>query len=134
MTNKIQVSQRSIQLLRIFVSGIFMVAGSNHLLNTGKVQSRLEQANFKGIAYFFGDPEWLIVVSGVVMLMAGILFLVGYKTRWAAIILVLILLPITLSVQVGQINTLGPLFKNIAILGGLLFFIINDTDKNFKIK
>lgn len=134
MTNKIQVSQRSIQLLRIFVSGIFMVAGSNHLLNTGKVQSRLEQASFKGIAYFFGDPEWLIVVSGIVMLMAGILFLVGYKTRWAAIILVLILLPITLSVQVGQINTLGPLFKNIAILGGLLFFIINDTDKNFKIK
>jgi len=134
MTNKIQISRRSIQLLRILVSGIFLVAGSNHLLNTTKTARRLEQASFKGIAYFFGDPEWLIILSGVVMLAAGFLFLIGYKTRWAAMVLLFVLIPITLSVQVGQINTLGPLFKNIAILGGLLFFIINDTDKLFKIK
>lgn len=134
MTNNVEVNRRSIQLLRILVSGIFLVAGGNHLLNTAKTVRRLEQASFKGIAYFFGDPEWLVILSGIVMLAAGFLFLIGYKTRWAAIILILILIPITLSVQVGQINTLGPLFKNIAILGGLLFFIINDTDKLFKIK
>lgn len=134
MTNKIHISRRSIQLLRILVSGIFLVAGSNHLLNTMKVVQRLEQASFKGIAYFFGDPEWLVILSGIVMLAAGFLFLIGYKTRWAAFILLLVLIPITLSVQVGQINTLGPLFKNIAILGGLLFFIMNDTDKLFKLK
>lgn len=134
MTNKIHISRRSIQLLRILVSGIFLVAGNNHLLNTTKVVQRLEQASFKGIAYFFGDPEWLVILSGIVMLAAGFLFLIGYKTRWAAIILLLVLIPITLSVQVGQINTLGPLFKNIAILGGLLFFILNDTDKLFKLK
>ena len=132
MTNGIQISRRSIQLLRILVSGIFLVAGGNHLVNTKKILLRLDQASFKGIAYFIGDPEWLIIASGIVMLAAGFLFLIGYKTRWAAIILVLILLPITLSVQVGQINTLGPLFKNIAILGGLLFFIVNDTEKHFK--
>ncbi len=134
MTNNVEVSRRSIQLLRILVSGIFLVAGGNHLLNTAKTVRRLEQASFKGIAYFFGDPEWLVILSGIVMLAAGFLFLIGYKTRRAAIILILILIPITLSVQVGQINTLGPLFKNIAILGALLFFIINDTDKLFKIK
>lgn len=134
MTNKIHISRRSIQLLRILVSGIFLVAGSNHLLNTMKVVQRLEQASFKGVAYFFGDPEWLVILSGIVMLAAGFLFLIGYKTRWAAFILLLVLIPITLSVQVGQINTLGPLFKNIAILGGLLFFIMNDTDKLFKLK
>ncbi len=134
MTNKIHISRRSIQLLRILVSGIFLVAGANHLLNTRKTIQRLEQASFKGIAYFFGDPEWLIILSGIVMLAAGFVFLIGYKTRWAAIVLTLILIPITLSVQVGQINTLGPLFKNIAILGGLLFFILNDTDKLFKLK
>lgn len=134
MTNKIHISRRSIQLLRILVSGIFLVAGSNHLLNTMKVVQRLEQASFKGVAYFFGDPEWLVILSGIVMLAAGFLFLIGYKTRWAAFILLLVLIPITLSVQVGQINTLGPLFKNIAILGGLLFFIMNDTDRLFKLK
>jgi len=45
----------------------------------------------------------------------------------------LVLLPITLSVQVGQIETLGPLFKNIAIMGGLLFFIINKTPNILKL-
>lgn len=55
------------------------------------------------------------------MLIAGLAFILGFYTRYAAIILALVLLPITLSVQVGQIETLGPLFKNIAIMGGLLF-------------
>lgn len=129
MTKTILVSRRSVQLLRILVSGIFLVAGLNHLLHVEKTAQRIEQANFRGIAYFLGEPQWLIILSGIVMLVAGFIFLIGYKTKWAAIILVAVLIPITLTVQVGQITTLGPLFKNVAILGGLLFFILNDTDK-----
>ncbi|TYB74293.1 DoxX family protein [Bizionia myxarmorum] len=129
MTTNILINRRSIQILRILVSGIFLVAGLNHLLNVEKTAQRIEQANFKGIAYFFGEPQWLIILSGIVMLSAGFLFLIGYKTKWAAIILMAVLIPITLTVQVGQITSLGPLFKNIAILGGLLFFILNDTEK-----
>jgi len=133
MTTKILINRRSIQLLRIFVSGIFLVAGMNHLLNIEKTAKKLEQASFKGLAYFFGEPQWLIILSGIVMVAAGFLFLIGYKIKWAAIFLMAVLIPITLTVQVGQITTLGPLFKNIAILGGLLFFIMNNTDKPFKI-
>jgi putative oxidoreductase len=132
MATKILISRRSIQLLRISVSGIFLVAGFNHLLNVEKTAQRIEQASFKGIAYFFGEPHWLIVLSGIVMLAAGFIFLIGYKTKWAAITLMAVLIPITLTVQVGQIATLGPLFKNIAILGGLLFFILNDIDNLLK--
>lgn len=132
MTTKILISRRSIQLLRVLVSGIFLVAGFNHLLNVEKTAQRIEQANFKGFANFFGQPQWLIILSGIVMLVAGFLFLIGYKTKWAAIILMAVLIPITLTVQVGQITTLGPLFKNIAILGGLLFFILNDTNNLLK--
>jgi len=133
LTTKILINRRSIQLLRIFVSGIFLVAGMNHLLNIEKTAKKLEQASFKGIAYFFGEPQWLIVLLGIVMVAAGFLFLIGYKTKWTAIFLMAVLIPITLTVQVGQITTLGPLFKNLAILGGLLFFIMNNTDKPFKI-
>ncbi|WP_031442559.1 DoxX family protein [Arenibacter algicola] len=132
MTTKILISRRSIQLLRILVSGIFIVAGFNHLFNIEKTAKRIEQASFKGIAYFFGEPQWLIIISGIVMLTAGFIFLIGYKTKWAAIVLMAVLIPITLTVQVGQITTLGPLFKNIAILGGLLFFILNDTNNLLK--
>lgn len=132
MTTTILISRRSIHLLRILVSGIFLAAGINHLLEVEKTAKRIEQANFKGIAYLFGDPQWLIILSGIVMLVAGFLFLIGYKTKWAAMTLIAVLIPITLTVQVGQITTLGPLFKNIAILGGLLFFVMNNTTKLLK--
>ncbi|PRX50694.1 DoxX family protein [Salegentibacter salegens] len=126
MNTNILVSRRSIQLLRVMLSGIFLVASLNHLLNIEKTVNRIDQAKFKGIAYFFGNPELLVMLSGVVMLIAGIALLIGFKTRWAAAVLLAVLIPITLTVQVGQITTLGPLFKNIAISGGLLFFILND--------
>ncbi|MFD2826493.1 DoxX family protein [Leeuwenhoekiella polynyae] len=132
MATTIRVSRRSIQLLRILISGIFLVAGFNHLVHVEETAKRIEQASFKGIAYFFGDPQVLIVLSGIVMLTAGFLFLIGYKTKWAALLLMAVLLPITLTIQVGQINTLGPLFKNIAIFGGLLFFVWNDTSNLLK--
>jgi putative oxidoreductase len=129
MQKHIKVSYQSIRILRIFLSGIFLVASFNHLVNSEKTVARLQNANFKGIAYFFGNPELLINISGIVMLVAGICLLLGMGTRYAAVVLALVLLPITLTVQVGQITTLGPLFKNIAIMGGLLFFIQNDIDR-----
>ncbi|MGB7841312.1 MAG: DoxX family membrane protein, partial [Salinimicrobium sp.] len=78
---------------------------------------------------FFGEPEILVITSGIVMFIAGLGLFTGFKTRWASIILAAVLIPITLTIQVGQVTTLGPLFKNIAILGGLTFFIINDFNK-----
>ncbi len=126
MKTKILVSARSIQVLRIMLSGIFLVASFNHLLNVEKTVNRIDQASFKGVAYFFGNPELLVMLSGIVMLIAGFGLLIGFKTRWVAAILLAVIIPITLTVQVGQITTLGPLFKNIAISGGLLFFILND--------
>ena len=131
MTPNITVSKRSVQLLRILVSGIFLVAGFNHLVEIEKTVQRIEMAQFKGLAIFFGNLELLVILSGIAMLLAGVSFLIGYKTRWSAIVLLLILIPITLTIQVGQITSLGPLFKNVAIAGGLLFFILNDI-KTFK--
>ncbi|GAB2775822.1 DoxX family protein [Salinimicrobium soli] len=126
MTTKILVNRRSIQVFRMMLSGIFLVASFSHIVKVEQTVQRIEQARFKGIAYFFGEPEILVLASGVVMFIAGLGLLIGFKTKWAAIILAAVLIPITLTVQVGQITTLGPLFKNIAILGGLTFFIIND--------
>lgn len=133
MTPVITVSKRSVQLLRIMVSAIFLTAGFNHLVEVEKTVQRIEMAQFKGFANFFGNLEFLVILSGIVMLIAGICFLIGFKTRWAAIVLLLTLIPITITIQIGQMNSLGPLFKNVAIAGGLLFFILNDI-KTFKNK
>lgn len=129
MTTQISVSRRSIQVLRIMLSGIFLIASFGHLMNVEQTAKRIDGASMKSFAYLFGDPELLVILSGIAMLVAGLAFLVGFQTRWAAVILLAVLIPITLTVQVGQANTMGPLFKNVAIMGGLLFFIINDFTK-----
>jgi len=116
------------------LSGIFLVASSSHLLFVEKTIHKMNQARFRSLGYLFGDPTYPIIISGLVMLFAGMCLLLGFKTRIVASILMLILIPITLTVQVGQITTLGPLFKNIAILGGLLFFIMNDFNNSQKQK
>lgn len=130
MKTDILVSKHSVILFRVLLSGIFLVASFSHLLNLEKTLLRIEQARFKGIAHFFGEPKIMVIASGIVMLVAGFSLLMGYKIKWAAIFLCAVLIPITLTIQVGQITTLGPLFKNIAILGGLLFFILNDFNNS----
>jgi len=129
---KVSVNQHSIQIFRVMLSGIFLVASLSHLFNIEKTLQKLDQASFKGIAYLFGDPVYMIILSGIAMLLAGLSLMAGFKTKWAAIVLAACLIPITLTVQVGQTASLGPLFKNIAIFGGLLFFILNDFNKTQK--
>lgn len=123
--NKIEVSRSSVAVLRVMVSLIFIVASLNHLINTDKAVARIENAKFGALGHLLGPPEIAVMGSGVVMLLAGIALAVGFKTKWAAILLIVMLIPITLTIQVGQMETVGPLFKNIAILGGLLFFVSN---------
>lgn len=123
--NKIEVSRSSVAVLRVMVSLIFIVASLNHLINTDKAVARIENAKFGALGHLLGPPEIAVIASGVVMLLAGIALAVGFKTKWAAILLIVMLIPITLTIQVGQMATVGPLFKNIAILGGLLFFVSN---------
>ncbi|MDF0716302.1 DoxX family protein [Muricauda sp. 334s03] len=130
--NKIEVNRNSLTVLRIMLSLIFIVASLNHLINTDKAVARIENAKFGVLGHVLGPPSIVVLVSGIIMLIAGISFLVGIKTRMAAIVLICVLVPITLTIQVGQITTVGPLFKNIAILGGLLFFVLNSNLKKQK--
>lgn len=126
----LEVSYISVVILRIMLSLIFLIASISHFFNTEKTVSRIQNANLGFIGNILGSPQVAVILSGIVMLIAGISLLIGYKTRIAALLLIAVLIPITLTIQVGQAATLGPLFKNVAILGGLLFFSINSNLKN----
>lgn len=131
MLNKtFEVKKSSVVILRMMLSGIFIVASLNHLFNVEKTVTRIEQANFGAIGQLLGPPEVAVIASGIVMLVAGISLLIGFKTKWAALLLLFVLIPITLTIQVGQVQSMGPLFKNIGLAGGLLFFAMN----NFKFR
>ncbi|MFW6347762.1 MAG: DoxX family membrane protein [Cyclonatronaceae bacterium] len=114
----------SYMLLRILGSGIFLLAGSSHLMNTAGTAARLEAAPFGYLATALASAELLVMLSGIALLGGGLLLLIGYQTRLAALSLALVLIPITLTVQISS-ESLGPLFKNIAIMGILIFFIFN---------
>lgn len=60
------------------------------------------------------------------LLIGGLVLFSGYFTRLAAGILLALLIPITITAQAGSIDLMGPFMKNIAIMGGLIFFVMND--------
>lgn len=114
--------RRARGFFRVMLSGIFLVAATNHLLKPGHVAGRLEQAPMGWLATWMGPPEALVVMAGIALLAGGIALAVGFQTRLAALGLFLVVVPITLTVQVGRLSTMGPLFKNIGLMGGLLYF------------
>jgi putative oxidoreductase len=126
--NSVEVSRKSINVLRVMLSGIFLVAGINHVAVPQGVVKRLMSSSMYEFFPAFINPEVLVIVVGIGLLIGGILLLSNKFTRQAAMLLLILLIPITVSVQMQGIETMGPLFKNIAIAGGLLFFIYNQFD------
>lgn len=123
--SEITVSKKSIVVLRLMLSGIFVVAGANHVLAPNGVAKRLMASSMYEFFPSLIDPKFLVVASGVALLIGGFLLLTNQYTRYAAILLLALLIPITISVQMQGLETMGPLFKNVAIAGALLFFINN---------
>lgn len=127
----LEVSYRSVVILRVLLSLIFIVASLSHLFKIEETVQRIEQAKFGALGQLLGTPTVAVIGSGMVMLIAGVSLLIGFKTRYSAILFIAVLVPITIAIQIGQIESLGPLFKNIAILGGLLFFSMNSNLKKY---
>ncbi len=136
--NKTEVSVSSIHILRIMLSGIFIIAGINHVFFPAQVANRLMESSVYENVLFFVNAELLVSATGIGLLAGGFFLLFNRFTRIASILLLALLIPITISVQLQGWQTVGPLFKNVAIAGGLLFFIINkfnlSTIKNYEIK
>ncbi len=111
------------KVLSVLTSLIFIYASTNHFFQPDKILSKLS----KTAAYQLIQNESLfkisILLSGIAMLVGGIALLVGYQKKLAATVLLLMLIPITLTVQLDNLSDLGPFFKNVAIAGSLLFII-----------
>lgn len=101
----LEVSYSSVVILRIMLSLIFIIASISHFFNTEKTVSRIENATMGFIGHILGTPEIAVILSGVVMFIAGVSLLIGFRSRIAATVLILVLIPITLTIQVGQMST-----------------------------
>lgn len=106
---------------RVLASLIFVVAGFGHLTRPESIVGRLEASSLGATIASIAPASALVLGTGVVLLVGGLLLLLGLGTRWAALALLATLVPITLSVQLEP-GQLGPLFKNVALFGMLLHF------------
>lgn len=106
---------------RAAMSAVFLVAGVR------KVMFYAPQ-----VAYFtklgFPQPEAFTWLAIAIELGAGLGLLLGWKTRWAAWLLVLFVLVATGMAHrfwefdaAAQANQLNHFLKNLAIIGGLIF-------------
>jgi putative oxidoreductase len=100
----------TILLGRIFLSAIFLNSGVKKLLNISGTQEYMESN---------GVPGFLIFPTIIVLIVGAIAVLIGYKSRWGALLLIGFLIPTTLIFHpVG--SDLSSFLKNLGLIGGLL--------------
>ena len=113
---------------RIGLSLIFIVGGLGHFFRSGDMLARIAESPWAPVVALFGNPLIHLWWTGAVFVIAGLALAAGYSTRLAAAALFLALLPVTVTIHiVPDAAHVGPLFKNVAILGALLHFFVEGT-------
>lgn len=110
-------------LFRFLTSLIFIIGGLGHFGQHDMMLERMAESPWAPLVNRIGDPSLLLGLSGGVFVVAGITLALGWMTRASAIVLFATLVPVTIAIHVvPDTSHIGPLFKNIAILGSLIFF------------
>lgn len=111
-------------VFRIATSLIFIIGGIGHFAAHDYMLDRMEESPWRDAVATIGDPSWLLWLSGGVFVIFGATLAIGFLTRISALLLLFTLIPITIAVHVAPGHA-GPLFKNIAIMGALLYLYAN---------
>ena len=110
-------------LFRLLTSLIFVIVGLGHFRQHDIMLERMQESPWASTVGMIGDPSLMLWLSGIVFFVAGTTLALGWMTRASALILFATLIPVTIAIHVvPDTSHVGPLFKNIAILGALLFF------------
>jgi len=108
---------------RVLFSLIFIVAGLGHFGQHDVMLARMEDSPWFELVSALGSPSLMLYASGVSLVVGGAALLAGFQTRWAALLLLFTLIPITITVHLAPGHT-GPLLKNVALFGGLIHFAV----------
>ena len=116
---------------RIFLSFIFVYEGIDSILYFRKTKDLMTEY---GITF---QQDILLIGSIILLMMGGTLLLIGYRSSFGSVLLLLYYIPVTLIVHsfwndADEVTRRlqGILFmKNLAIIGGLLMVFVNGSGK-----
>lgn len=107
---------------RALTSLIFIIGGLGHFGRHQMMLDRMEESPWRDTVNVIADPSLLLWLSGAAFVVFGIALALGFMTRLSALVILVTLLPITFFTHVAP-DHIGPLFKNIAIMGALLLLM-----------
>ena len=107
---------------RIFLSAIFLINGVGKIFNYEETIQYMENFNVSGN---------LIIPAIIVEILFPILLIIGYKTRFSALVLSLFTLTLAVIFHTDFSNQMQLIsfLKNIAIAGGFLIIFVNGAGK-----
>ena len=111
-------------VFRVTTSLIFIIGGIGHFAAHDTMLERMAESPWRDAVAMIGDPSWLLWLSGAVFVVFGITLALGFLTRISALLILATLIPVTIAVHFAPGHA-GPLFKNIAIMGALLYLYAN---------
>ena len=104
---------------RVLFALIFILSGISHFLH-----STIEYAASQGVPM----ASLMVPLSGAIAVAGGLSIAAGYRARWGAILIVVFLIPVTLSMHkfwtvsdpAMQQMQMAHFMKNVALLGAAL--------------
>jgi putative oxidoreductase len=109
-------------LARFLVALIFLLSGVGKLFGFAQTSAMMQGVGFPA-------PSFFLVCAISIEIIGGFLLLIGYKTRFAALALIVFLVTATLIFHVPSISDpakgqdqMIQILKNLAILGALIKF------------
>ena len=111
---------------RVFISLVFLLSGINKIVNYEGSIGWMES---------FGMPGIFLIPAIILEIVAPILIIIGYKVKIAAALLSVFCIATALIFHTDFSNQMQfvSFMKNIALAGGFLFLVINDT-KDFSLE
>lgn len=105
---------------RAFLGALFLISGLFKIVGFAGVAGWMASAGLPA-------PEVLLAITIAIEVVGGLLLVIGWQARWAALALALFLVPVTVvfhafwSADAAHFNDqLTAFLKNLAILGGML--------------
>jgi putative oxidoreductase len=112
---------------RLLLGSLFFISGINKILAFSYVAGWMASSGVPA-------SSLLLVVTIAIEVLGGLLLMIGYQPRLAAIVLALFLVPVTLVFHAfwsadaaNYQNQLTQFLKNLAILGGMLLVIERES-------